>query len=68
MSNSTSDITKEFVKLIFLQTHNKNYALASLASIKNEKNMQIIIDYIKETPNATLSMIEEKIMNITGVI
>ena len=68
MKNSASDVTKEFVKLIFLQTHNKNYAVASLASIKNEKNMQIIIDYIKETPNATLSMIEERIMKLTGVI
>lgn len=66
--NKNSPILREFVKKVFLATKNENYTACCLESIKTEENAKAIIDYIDQAEHISLSDIEVKIMELTGLI
>lgn len=51
-----------------MATKRSDYVACSLSSIKTEENMKKIIQWIDNNPNVSLSEIEMKIMEITGII
>jgi len=64
MISKESAITKEFVKKIYEATHKSSYIQHALRMIKNEENMQKIIDYLEKKPDANWQDIEYQILII----
>lgn len=57
-----SIITKEFIKRIFNATHKSSYIPHAVDMVKSEKDMSVIIDYLKDNPDASWQDIEYKIL------
>ena len=62
MISKESDITKEFIRLVFEATHKKWYVIHAIDLVKNEDNMIKIIEYLNNNPNALWQDIEYNIL------
>lgn len=62
MINKDSEITKEFVKMIFNATHQRWYVEHAIGMVENDDDMKKIIDYLDDNPQAKWQDIEYRIL------
>lgn len=65
MISKDSNVTKEFVKVLFEKTKSRAFVSRSLAFINTEGNMIKLLNYIKENPDCSKSDIDYELVRIT---
>lgn len=62
MISKDSDVTKEFVKLIFEAVQNRWYVEHALQMVKDEDHMKKIVTYLRNNKNVAWQDIEYEIL------
>lgn len=66
--NTRLESDRALVRALARHTRNENYIRCTLASVKTQKDRDQLIEYLDSNDNLSISVIELRVMELTGII